>query len=76
MAGDYDKRPLFDVRCDAGGGRVAKGAGVGGVQQLHAAEIHLAELHDKGQPFLHGVLSVHGAQALIEPRGDCFVLMA
>ena len=67
VAGDYDERAFFDVRVHPRGYGIAEGAGVGAVQQSHAPEVHLAELHDEGQPLLHGVRPVDGAQALVEP---------
>ena len=75
VAGDHDERAFFDVRVHTGGHRIAEGAGVGAVQQSHALKVHLAEFHDEGQPILHGVLLVDGAQTPVEPVRHRLILI-
>ena len=60
VAGHHDEGSLFHVHVHPCGDRRAEGLCVGPVQQGHALEVHLAELHDKGQPFLHAVLLPQG----------------
>ena len=76
VAGHHDEGPLFHIRVHPGGDRGTEGFRVGPVQQGHALEIYLAELHDKGQPILHAVLLPQGGQALVEPAADLRVLIA
>ena len=66
VAGHHNKRPLFHVNVHPRGHGIAEAFGVGPIQQRHALEIHLSELHDEGQPFLRAVLLRQGGKTLIE----------
>ena len=76
VAGHHDEGPSLDVHVHPGGLRGAEAPGVGPVQQGHALQVHLAELHDQGQPLLHSVLLRQGAQPFDEPAGHLRVVIA
>ena len=72
-----DERPFFVG--DEGLGRlgVAVGGGIGGIQEFHALQIHLAEFHHQGQQVGQGKGGVEqGGQSLDEPGIDLGALKA
>ena len=76
VAGDHDERPLLHVDVHPGGDGIAEGLRVGPVQQGHALEVHLPELHDQRQPLLHAVLPGQRGQTLVEPGVHLLVPIA
>ena len=57
--------------------RVAVGAGVGGVEQLHGLEVHLAALQDEAEVVADRQLRVeHGGEGLVDEGVDGLVLLA
>ena len=75
MAGHHNKRPAPDIGADAGRNRIAKGLRVGAIQQRHAAEVDLTELHDQRQPFFHAVLLRQRRQSPVKPTAHLLILI-
>ena len=77
VAGDQDALPLLRAERDLGGHRVAVGAGVAGVEQLHRPQVDLAGLQRDGdavgdrQPLRH-----QRDQRVVDEAGDGVVLLA
>ena len=76
MTRNHDERAFFDVGRHLCRLRRTEGAGVGTVEQLHAAEIHLSEFDDERKPFLHRMRPVDRTQSLIKPRAHLVVHVA
>ena len=70
VAGDDDEGALDVAGLDDGRLGVAVGAGVGGVEDLHALEVRLPELEDEAEPLVDGVVVAQRLHALLEPGGD------
>ncbi|MPM33902.1 hypothetical protein SDC9_80483 [bioreactor metagenome] len=67
MAGHHDEGTLLHFHGNGSGGGGAIGIGVGLVKDLHAFEVHRADLHDERQQPVHvGVVLAHGAQGFIK----------
>ena len=54
MAGDEDALVLAMAERNRGGHRMAVGAGVGRIEQLHGPQVDLAGLHGDRYALLHG----------------------
>ncbi|MPM24074.1 hypothetical protein SDC9_70555 [bioreactor metagenome] len=76
VAGHHNKGALLDFERYDGRNRIAVGFGVGRVQNGHALEVDAAELHQKGQPFLHRVIVCHRRHTLNKPSVDRWVTLA
>ena len=75
VAGDDDERPLFNIRVDACGDRIAECPGICAVEQSHAFEVHLPELRDERKPIGHAVLLRKCGKTFIEPDAHFRVLL-
>ncbi len=77
MPGDEDRLPLLRSEGNLRGNRVAVGAGVGRIQQLHRPEIHLAAFHREPQQLPEAGLRIDkGGERLMEEGEDRLVLLA
>ena len=66
VPGDEDRLPLLRPEGDRRGDRLAVGAGVGRVEDLHRPEVHLAAFHHQGQRLVE-------LQFFVEDRGEPLV---
>ena len=77
VAGDQDAFVRAMAQRHRGWHRMAVGAGVGGIEQLHGAQVDLAGLHGHGYALFHGqARNKEDGQGLVTEGGDGRVLLA